>query len=862
MKNFLFFLRLFIWFSLRHMRNHIGRALTVLLGIALGAAVFTSVRLSVKASLDSFSKSMDLIAGQADHVLTRAGGDVPEKLIPILLNHAMIRNASPVLTTYTRISQEGSEPFLLIGFDPILDRPLRSWRVDDQSGRGAFVWLDLLKAPYTLILAEPLARQLNQHQGGVLYLEHARQRAKFKILGVLEPSGLALAEGGRIALTDISTFQEFTGLFGKVDRIDLKLKPSATDKDLADIQRMLPESIQLNPPSAKRVSGQMMIRAYQLNLSILSFASLFVGMFLVYSLVALNAASRRHELAILRATGASAYHVFFIFLAEGAFLGITGWLAAIPLGNFLIKYLLHGVSQTISTLFVRVHVDTLSLSVSEIIFSFVVTVGISILAAYQPAREAMQVLPKEALEISQLGMRPRKSPRQLAIGGLICILLVLPLSRLPAVLDMPLPGYLAILLLFVGFALLAPWALQRISPSFTPVLLKRAGIPAYLASRYVRDSGTRTAVSVGALITAVALFTALVIMIHSFRQTVEYWTHETIRGDLFLTTKMGEINRFRYPIPQQVIDNLQDYKSEVDILPNRRFFLNYGKFAYEFELLDMQGFMQYASFLWLKGNPQNIRPMLRRGEGVIVSEVFSNRSGLTVGDVFKTQVEESYVELPILGIVRDYRTQGGVVFYSMPHFNSQYHQTYWGGLRFFFKDRSQDLDQAVAKLRNEIIERMGDKVDMYSGKGLRGAVLKIFDETFAVTTVLLLIALLIAALGIATTLTVLVLERSRQLNTLFAVGASFRQIRSMIFWEAGFMVVIGELAGVVCGFILSYLLVYVINRQSFGWTFLYEVNWGALGASIPLIILTALAAALPAVKMVFRKPPATLLRER
>ncbi len=76
------------------------------------------------------------------------------------------------------------------------------------------------------------------------------------------------------------------------------------------------------------------------------------------------------------------------------------------------------------------------------------------------------------------------------------------------------------------------------------------------------------------------------------------------------------------------------------------------------------------------------------------------------------------------------------------------------------------------------------------------------------------------------------------------------------------MVVIGELAGVVCGFILSYLLVYVINRQSFGWTFLYEVNWGALGASIPLIILTALAAALPAVKMVFRKPPATLLRER
>jgi putative ABC transport system permease protein len=862
MRKFFFFLRLFIWFSLRDMRKHIGRVATVLLGIALGAAVFSSVRLSVNASLDSFTKSMDLIAGQADYIITRPGGHVPENLITRLWKHQAIQNVSPVLSTYTRIAQAGSEPFLLIGFDPILDRPLRHWQIAPTTDAKAVVWIDLLKEPGTIILSEPLMRLLNRKPGDRLLLEHVRQRSNFKIIGKLEPAGLALAEGGRIALTDIATFQEFTGLFGEVDRIDLRLKPFATERDLADIRQMLPEGIQLNPPTATRESGQMMIRAYQLNLSILSFASLFVGMFLVYSLVALNAASRRHELAILRSTGASAYHVFFIFLAEGAFLGITGWLAAIPLGNFLIKYLLHGVSQTISTLFVRVRVDELTLSVFEIGFSFVVTVGISILAAYQPAREAMRIPPKEALEIAQLGMRPRKSPRQLALGGLFCILLVLPLSRLPAVLGMPLPGYLSVLLLFVGFSLLAPWALQRISHRFSSVLLRRAGIPAYLASRYVRDSGTRTAVAVGALITAVAIFAALVIMIYSFRQTVEYWTYETIKGDLFLTSKMGEINRFRYAIPRQVIDNLQDYKSEVDILPNRRFFLNYGKFPYEFELLDMQGFMQYASFFWLKGDPHKIRPMLKRGEGVIVSEVFSNRTGLTIGDIFRAQIEESYVELPILGIVRDYRTQGGVVFYSMPHFNAQYHQTYWGGVRLFFKDRSQNLDLAVAKLRNEIIDRMGDKVDMYSGKRLRGAVLRIFDETFAVTTVLLLIALVIAALGIATTLTVMVLERSQQLNTLFAVGASFRQIRTMIFWEAGFMVVIGELAGVVCGFLLSYLLVYVINRQSFGWTFLYGIDWGSLGLSIPLIIITALGAALPAVNMVFRQPPATLLRER
>ena len=125
MRNFFFFLRLFIWFSLRDMRKHKGRVATVLLGIALGAAVFSSVRLSVNASLDSFAKSMDLIAGQADYIITRPGGHVPENLITRLWNHRAIQNVSPVLSTYTRIAQAGSEPFLLIGFDPILDRPLR-----------------------------------------------------------------------------------------------------------------------------------------------------------------------------------------------------------------------------------------------------------------------------------------------------------------------------------------------------------------------------------------------------------------------------------------------------------------------------------------------------------------------------------------------------------------------------------------------------------------------------------------------------------------------------------------------------------------------------------------------------------------
>ena len=861
MQRALFFLQFFIWFSLRNMRKHSGRALTVLLGIALGAAVFTSVRLSINASLDSFTRSMDLITGSADRVLIRPGGRVPEELIPKLLTHFAVDTASPLLTTYVRPARSDAGFFLLIGLDPILDRSIRNWEMSESEQSAGGSWLDLIKEPYTVIIAKPLSAKYGVLRGDFIGIEHAHQTARFKIAGVMAAEGLALVEGGQVALTDIATFQEFTGLHGVVDRIDLRFKPHAAATGPQELAELLPEGIVIGSPTAAKESGQGMIKAYQLNLSILSFASLFVGMFLVYSLVALNAASRRHELAVLRSTGASPNFLFLLFIAEGGLLGIAGWILAIPISGFLVKFLLGGVSQTISTLFVRVEVDKLSLSWWEFGLSFAVTVLIAVLAALQPAREAMQVSPKEAMEISAHGLQIRKSPRRLALTGLMAIVLVYPLSRLPGVFGISVPGYLAILLLFVGFSLLAPWFLGYLGNILSPILRRFAGTPAYLAGRYVRDSGTRTAVSVGALITAVALFASLVIMIHSFRRTVEIWTHQTVSGDLFFTTKLNEINQFRHPVPPAAAAWFQSLGEDLEVVPNRRFFLSYENFPYEFEVLDLDIFLKYADFFWFKGQPEIIRSRLKNGDGVIISEVFSNRTGLNIGDIFRARVEASLVELPVLGIVRDYRTQGGVVFYSIRQFRDRYHDPRWGGARIYFRDRTQDLSRAVVGLRSKIIDRWGDTLEMINGQDLRNSILKVFDETFAVTTVLLLIALVIAALGITTTLTVLVLERSRQLNTLFAVGASFGQIRTMIFWEAAFMVIAGEIAGIVCGFLLSYLLVYVINQQSFGWTFLYSVDWQALAMSLPLIILTALAAAIPAIRMVFREPPASLLRE-
>src|SRR5690606_33030864 len=108
------------------------------------------------------------------------------------------------------------------------------------------------------------------------------------------------------------------------------------------------------------------------------------------------------------------------------------------------------------------------------------------------------------------------------------IALVWPLSRLPGIDGVPVPGYVATFFLFTGFSLISPWVLQHIGKLLPPVLRRLAGEPAYLGGRHIRDAGTRIAISVGALITATALFVALVIMVHSFKKTVELWLTQTI----------------------------------------------------------------------------------------------------------------------------------------------------------------------------------------------------------------------------------------------------------------------------------------------------------------------------------------------
>ncbi len=138
-------------------------------------------------------------------------------------------------------------------------------------------------------------------------------------------------------------------------------------------------------------------------------------------------------------------------------------------------------------------------------------------------------------------------------------------------------------------------------------------------------------------------------------------------------------------------------------------------------------------------------------------------------------------------------------------------------------------------------------VNVAPNQTLRKAAIEIFDRTFAITWALEGVAIVVAMLGAANSLLALVLDRRRELGLLRYLGASTAQVRRMILIEAAFLGLLALLLGLALGFALSLLLVYVVNKQSFGWTIQFHPPYALLAAALGLVwCVTVIAGIYPA----------------
>ena len=153
---------------------------------------------------------------------------------------------------------------------------------------------------------------------------------------------------------------------------------------------------------------------------------------------------------------------------------------------------------------------------------------------------------------------------------------------------------------------------------------------------------------------------------------------------------------------------------------------------------------------------------------------------------------------------------------------------------------------SIEAFKKMIRERYSKPYQLFvvSHRELRNEVLRVFDQTFAITYSLEFIAIIVAFLGIINSLNALVIERQRDIGIFRAIGAFRKQVEKTVLVEAGMIGFFSYVLGLLCGLLLSILLIYVINKQSFGWTIQFSIPLRSLIESGLLVMVTSIGAGL------------------
>ncbi len=862
------FPRLFRTIILRHLRYEWGKLLLAVAGVAIGVAVFVSVRLANTTAFQAFTTSLDVVTGKANlQVISNDGLGFDERFIGKLRQSPAVLAAAPVVEQYAQVedsaafaSAGGGTPVLVFGIDVFAEGAFRAYQFrayQFQPSETSRSGLSFLAQRDAIIITDKLARQYRLVRGDSIRLIAGGKRHAFHIVDIIRPEGTASALGGNFALLDIASAQEVFDRVGKLDRIDLLVPAGERDRIAEYLSEGAPDGTVVQAPETRGAQTARMLDSFDLNLTALAFIALFVSMFIIYNTMLTSTLRRRRELGIVRALGGTRGSIVSLFLGEASLIGLLGVAVGLPVGIALARLALDQVTRTITALYILTVADELVIDPMTLLYGVAIGLLASVISALPAAIEASRAHPRETFSVQSFESKISLNLPRIFAGTALALLAAGLASWLGSRLMSPTLGFISAGFLLFGVALLTP-AFIRGAGSLLGGTIKRIfGVEGELANAYLLASIGRASTAIAALMTAIAMLIGVSTMVDSFRKTVEYWMRQTITADLYMTVSSNRLSATTLtPIPEPVIRYVDSMPELRVVATLRRLRLGYQGgtiFASgaRFNIAESE-----APLAFSEGDWDEVMAALDSG-GAAVSEGFALRYGKALGDTIVLETPTGARALTVAGVYYDYSSDAGTVMMQQKQFARIFGDSTSNNVALYVRDTA-----LIEPVREKIERRFGRAYSLviYSNRALRDEALTVFDQTFAITYALQLVAVVVAAIGVANTLAALVVERSREIGILKAIGATSAQVRKMTLVQAGLIGVASQVLGSAAGLVLSMILIYVINRVSFGWTIQLTVSPAVLVFSGVLVVVTAFIAGLIPANAAARKEVADVVK--
>ncbi len=644
------------------------------------------------------------------------------------------------------------------------------------------------------------------------------------IAGIAKFSDADSPGGASFVLFTTDTAQRLVGEPGKFDAISVVAQPGISEQEVASrIQPQLPPGTEAVTAAKVTKESQDNIRdAFKFfNTFMLVFAviALLVGGFIIFNTFSITVAQRARENALLRALGAKRRQVLFSVLLEALAVGVIASVIGVGVGVVVSA----GLKALLSAFGFDVPAGGVVLSASTIIFSLAVGIGITLVSAVSPARKAGKVPPIAAMRDVAVGSTGYGSKQRIIVG---CGILVLGgVSLAYGLISTPSNALLVVgvgvLLVFYGVSVLGRTVALPLSQFIGSPLPRLRGICGQLARENAMRNPKRTATTASALMIGVGLVAFITIFAASAKASFNHTIDTSFHGDFVVTSPAGfgsggidpSVTKRLSALPEvQAAGPIRAGLAKIDgsVQPVL------GASEQTFALVDVKP---------QKGSPPDLGPAT-----IAIYKDVAKDKHLAIGDKVPVVFKDTGLQQLRVAMIYGENHPAGDYLLGIQTYEKNFTDQYDFQI-FVKKAPSANAAAALSAVKSAASVSPGAKVlDQTEYKADQT---KFIDQLLGLIYAMLALAIVIALLGIGNTLALSILERTRELGLMRAVGMTRRQLRSSIRWESVIIALQGALLGLVVGVFFGWALVTAMHDQGFNTLRLPPVN---------LLIIVALAA--------------------
>ncbi|MCS7281890.1 MAG: ABC transporter permease [Anaerolineae bacterium] len=817
-------MRVQLTMALRYLRGRKLRTALTTLAVVFGVAVLFGMNTLLPTMLQAFRQTVLATMGKVDLVFTSVtDGPFPADRIELVrgiegiaeVTGSLRRN---VLLPPSVASRAGLNAITLVGVEPGVAVRLRHYPLKE----GRFLTDEDGDA---IVVSKGLAEKLGLSIGSALTLPSATGTTDFEVVGILDMPSIP---GVEEAFVPLSAAQRLLGMPGQINVIEAVVKPGVNRDEVEKAALVaLGNLFKAEPPDL----GEELIASLQMGevaFAIMGVMALAIGAFIILNTFRTVVVERRHDLGMLRAVGASRRVVVGLILAESLLQGLLGTAIGLAAGYGLAWVLLLTVKSVMQQ-YLRMEAAVPIITLPNLLTAAVLGIGATLAGGLWPALSAGRVTPLEALRPVVPGAYERAAKKRGIVGAVLIVLAALGLLtgnfNLVA---------LGTVLFMVGLVLVAPILVGPLSRLFGRLLALMFAREGRLAEGNLARQPNRAAVTASALMVGLAMVLALAGMVTSIFDGFMSYIDHSLRADFLLMPASLVLGGGNVGAGPELMEEVRGVPGVTGATTLRLGAAAVNGLTIQVIGVDPQTYPQLSGLVFRYGDPEEAFAALGRERAMIVNGVFAAQRRVRVGDVLTLQTPAGEREYRVVGVGSDYLNAKLVTAYiSHANLERDFYQT---ADLLVMVEAAEDADMAAVQARLEKIVQKYPSFVLTEWRSFREEQERVFGQSVSLFNVIGVMFALPSLLAMVNTLTINVMERTREIGVLRAVGSTRRQIRRMVLAESLLLGALGTAFGILAGLWLGYVLVQGMNVSGFVIPYYFPYTGILIAVAVGLLI--------------------------